>query len=188
MLTSIALASRQIRNVARTSSKAEVMARTPLVLVEASERERYREGLYFALDAHGAITHASSGAQDWLLPTRRAELAMFVASLDRDKARAGELILDGFKINVVALVSTSDKRAGCYYVTLMPAETPEPDEQALLTPRQWDIAQYAIAGATNAEIAKALGISPETVRSHIKQIYQKLEVCNRLELARRLQL
>ncbi len=50
-----------------------------------------------------------------------------------------------------------------------------------LTPRQLDILILASKGLSNKEIARALGISPETVKSHLSDIYQRFSVGNRLE-------
>ncbi|MCB9683005.1 MAG: response regulator transcription factor [Alphaproteobacteria bacterium] len=53
----------------------------------------------------------------------------------------------------------------------------------LLTPRKRRIAQAAMRGATVSEIAKMLGRGDETVRTHLKRIYEVLGVASRVELA-----
>ncbi len=55
--------------------------------------------------------------------------------------------------------------------------------QLQLTPRQLEIAQLAARGDTNAEIAAHLGISINTVKVRLKQVFERLDVCNRTELA-----
>lgn len=52
-----------------------------------------------------------------------------------------------------------------------------------LTLREKDILKAIIDGRSNKEISDALFISIETVKSHIKSIYQKLQVKNRVEAA-----
>jgi two-component system, NarL family, nitrate/nitrite response regulator NarL len=52
-----------------------------------------------------------------------------------------------------------------------------------LTPRELDIIAEILAGSTNKDIAAKLSISPETVKRHLSNIYDKLGVSNRLELA-----
>ena len=52
-----------------------------------------------------------------------------------------------------------------------------------LSPRQQEIALLAAEGATAIEIAQVLTISAHTVRQHLKEIYRRLEVGNRAELA-----
>ena len=55
------------------------------------------------------------------------------------------------------------------------------DNEALLTPKEKMVLQYISRGYSNKEIARSLDISPHTVASHIKRIYQKLEVNSRNE-------
>ncbi|MCL6631747.1 MAG: helix-turn-helix transcriptional regulator [Alicyclobacillus herbarius] len=51
------------------------------------------------------------------------------------------------------------------------------------TAREMEVFTYLITGATNTEIAKRLGVSPNTIKFHVKSIFQKLKVKNRVELA-----
>ncbi|GER22693.1 hypothetical protein NCCP1664_11900 [Zafaria cholistanensis] len=60
---------------------------------------------------------------------------------------------------------------------------PPRDPFAGLTGRQRDIAQLVAAGSSNREIADALGLSVRTVESHLYQIYARLGVSRRGELA-----
>jgi DNA-binding CsgD family transcriptional regulator len=48
-----------------------------------------------------------------------------------------------------------------------------------LTPRQKDLLQLLAAGHTNAQIARRLGISEGTVRTHLENIYERLQVSSR---------
>jgi DNA-binding CsgD family transcriptional regulator len=57
----------------------------------------------------------------------------------------------------------------------------------VLSPRQYEIAEYAAAGATASEIARLLEISVHTVRQHLKEAYRRLQVGNRIELGRALE-
>src|SRR5947209_17708246 len=58
---------------------------------------------------------------------------------------------------------------------------PEPD---ILTSREAEVLQLLQDGMTNAEIAHALSIGLETVRTHARNIYRKLGVGTRRDLAR----
>jgi DNA-binding CsgD family transcriptional regulator len=53
-----------------------------------------------------------------------------------------------------------------------------------LTPREMEVANLGAMGKHTAEIAKELHISYNTVDSHLKHIYEKLNVHTRVELAR----
>jgi DNA-binding NarL/FixJ family response regulator len=64
---------------------------------------------------------------------------------------------------------------------------PEPLGPELLTPREADVLEHLQAGRSNAEIALALSVSVETVRTHRRNIYRKLGVRTRRELATRTQ-
>jgi DNA-binding NarL/FixJ family response regulator len=48
-----------------------------------------------------------------------------------------------------------------------------------LTPRQKDLLRLLAAGHTNAQIARRLGISEATVRTHLENIYGRLHVSSR---------
>jgi DNA-binding NarL/FixJ family response regulator len=52
-----------------------------------------------------------------------------------------------------------------------------------LTVREREIANQVLSGKTNREIAGALAISGETVKRHIRNIYDKCGVSSRMELA-----
>jgi DNA-binding NarL/FixJ family response regulator len=54
----------------------------------------------------------------------------------------------------------------------------------LLTAREADVLEHLQRGASNAQIALALGVGTETVRTHARNIYRKLGVAGRRELAR----
>ena len=50
-----------------------------------------------------------------------------------------------------------------------------------LSPREREVVGHIAGGATNAEIARALFLSPHTVKEHTSSIYRKLGVRNRAE-------
>ena len=60
-------------------------------------------------------------------------------------------------------------------------------DEAALSAREAEVAQFYVDGLSYKEIARALEISPGTVRTHLNSIYRKLAVSSRTELARRLQ-
>jgi len=48
-----------------------------------------------------------------------------------------------------------------------------------LTPRQKDLLHLVAAGHTNTQIARRLGLSEGTVRTHLENIYERLQVSSR---------
>ncbi|NUL43989.1 helix-turn-helix transcriptional regulator [Cellulosimicrobium funkei] len=60
----------------------------------------------------------------------------------------------------------------------------EPDWMAELTRREKEISRLVVAGKSNAMIARISGISIRTVEGHLYQIYAKLQLKGRAELAR----
>jgi DNA-binding CsgD family transcriptional regulator len=53
---------------------------------------------------------------------------------------------------------------------------------SLLTEREREVVQLLLRGSSAKAIARALGISPETARNHLKRIYPKLGVASQAEL------
>jgi DNA-binding CsgD family transcriptional regulator len=51
-----------------------------------------------------------------------------------------------------------------------------------LSLREEEVLRLLAAGCSNQEIAKQLYISPNTVKTHVKNIYAKMGVNNRLQL------
>jgi DNA-binding NarL/FixJ family response regulator len=60
-------------------------------------------------------------------------------------------------------------------------EAAEDCSEVALTQREKEILEAIIEGRSNREISLGLCISIETVKSHVKSIYQKLQVRNRVE-------
>jgi DNA-binding NarL/FixJ family response regulator len=66
--------------------------------------------------------------------------------------------------------------------------TAVPDEAAGLTPRELEILRLVAEGHSNAELARLLWVTEQTVKFHLSNIYRKLEVSNRTEASRWAQL
>jgi len=54
-------------------------------------------------------------------------------------------------------------------------------EHSALTERETEILRFVASGATNAEIARQLWITQQTVKFHVSNVYRKLDVGNRTE-------
>ncbi len=69
---------------------------------------------------------------------------------------------------------------------LFGASTADAQVEALpepLSARERDVLELIADGQSNKEIARALGLSPETIKSHVKNIFGKLSVANRAQAA-----
>ena len=55
--------------------------------------------------------------------------------------------------------------------------------ESLLTDREQEIAALVAQGLSNKEIARELGVSANTIRSHISNILRKLKLTNRTQIA-----
>jgi DNA-binding NarL/FixJ family response regulator len=50
-----------------------------------------------------------------------------------------------------------------------------------VTDREYEVLTLIARGATNKEIARQLDVSPNTIKTHVARLYQKLEVARRTE-------
>ncbi len=158
-----------------------------LLFADHSDYER-TSTVFFVLTSDLTLTHASEGGERWLTDFRRRWLQGVLTQTSASALALGVCaMLDSFEIQarfLGGLATDQEKRFGCYLVTV---ETTQRDPRlALPTSREIQVAEHAIYGATNTEIASELGISAETVKTHLKQIYSKLEVSNRVELTQTL--
>ena len=74
-----------------------------------------------------------------------------------------------------------------YLLNLTVDHSPSEEINVLDTPltnREKEVLSYLAEGKLNKEIASSLFISSETVKSHIKSIFRKLNVGNRMEAVR----
>ncbi|TCJ89792.1 helix-turn-helix transcriptional regulator [Nocardia alba] len=68
-----------------------------------------------------------------------------------------------------------------YRVAPVTAATPDPQPPTMLRPREIDVLEQVARGLTNREVADALGLLPNTVKSYLKSAMHKLHVTNRVQ-------
>jgi len=73
---------------------------------------------------------------------------------------------------VAAVIATSQGQ------TVRPRAT-SPGTASLLSPREIDVLRQISAGLSNKEAARALALSPSTVRTHVESIFRKLDCSTR---------
>ena len=64
-----------------------------------------------------------------------------------------------------------------------PVEAAEAGGLALLSPRERELLSHIAAGASNKEIARALGVAESTVKIHVQHILRKLNLSSRVQVA-----
>lgn len=113
-------------------------------------------------------------------------LALAVAALQWLEHR---FVVRAFSIEIyVAIVAAGFVALGLwagFRLTPRPAAAGfERNEAAIrsigLTPRECEILELLASGQSNKELARALGISPNTVKTHLARLYEKLDVPNRI--------
>lgn len=61
----------------------------------------------------------------------------------------------------------------------------EDSESTHLSPRELEVLRHLVRGFTNEEIGRVLGVSGETIKSHLKHVFPKLNAATRAEAASR---
>jgi DNA-binding CsgD family transcriptional regulator len=95
---------------------------------------------------------------------------------------------DGSRLDVV-YYGLAHVLPGLHLIAFAPADWPEDELEAIeddrpdafisLTPREIEVLTLAADGLSGPELAQALVLSPATVRTHFKNIYEKLDVRTR---------
>ncbi|MBI2956342.1 MAG: response regulator transcription factor [Acidobacteria bacterium] len=123
------------------------------------------------------ILTASEDESDYVEAVRRGARGIV------PKAAATERLLEGIR-KVSQGETWIDQRVAAEVMKAI-TETPGPrrGDKALLTPREHEIVLLVAQGFRNKEIADRLSISEQTVKNHLHNIFDKLGVSDRLELA-----
>lgn len=157
------------------------------ILGRAEKREAflYREtpGQFVFNSTSREIEYRSANARMWLTEKRGERVMARFDELESRDYMADRFCVDGYAIQTTLLSGESGVRV---LASIEQLPLPEKRPEAVLTPRQREVAEYAASGATNREIAEALGITPDTVGDHLTACYERLGVTNRVELTRRL--
>ncbi|MEA2152153.1 MAG: hypothetical protein QOI18_386 [Solirubrobacteraceae bacterium] len=122
----------------------------------------------------------------------RTRIVMLCEEMCEDAVRCA--IEHGLSGVILKSYPTSDVRAAIEYMatgrTVMPAGWQRAAARALdgalqLSPRQRQILALIAEGCCNDAIAAQLGVSPNTIKFHIRSLYSRLDVHNRVEAANR---
>jgi len=135
----------------------EEMSEIPIVMLTVSDDD---DDLFEAV---------KSGAKGYLL--KNLEPQQLYDMLDR--VRQGEAAISGSMATKILQEFRKPQ-------SLEVGQASSPDE---LTPRETDVLEQVVTGATNKEIAETLFITENTVKIHLRNILEKLHVQNRIQAA-----
>ncbi len=141
-------------------------------------------GAVGVLDHEGRVVQASADAPAWF---REDHVCADLRAAARDFARSSESRRELFvRRHAVTLTRLVGRDGESIHARVVPAAAQPVPALARLSDRQRAVATALVEGATITEAARALGMSPETVRSHLKAIYAQFGVSTRVELMRAL--
>jgi len=156
----------------------------PLVAAMSAARKLERDGstkgsAHMILSPAGRIEHSCPSAANWLTEERRTLIAKAVKNYDRSNQAPKPISAGNAEIRIVRMDGVGQVRYLVLAAPICPITMPA---DCSLTERQRAVAHFAAASCTALEIGEELGISINTVKTLLKQVYERLEVSNRVEL------
>jgi DNA-binding CsgD family transcriptional regulator len=155
-----------------------------LVAADAAERDMRAQlgDAELVVRPDGSPEYASSAVRHWLGDrTMRPRLERLTRIIDQGFGER-ELWLDGTRVRWTRLAGVGGALRYLLHLDTVPAVYRHPD--SCLTPAQREVGQLASAGLSSTEVARQLGVSAETVRTHLRQVYRRLGISTRTELTR----
>ena len=163
-----------VAEVQRVDDLLPTLARTPCdVLLLDLRMDRDAVGEIGALAAHAAVVVLTGiEAPDVALAAMRAGARGVVFKRD-----AAEVLMQAVRAVMAGQVWMPQS------VQRQLAIDPRAPALGLLTPREREIVRHVALGLRNAEVARELDISEQTIKTHLNNIFHKLGVRDRVELA-----
>lgn len=124
-----------------------------------------------------ALFNVDSGLSAQVEPTaiERGIRGVFYEDLSLD------MLLKGVESVLAGELWYSRKAVSRYLKKTSSRSLVQPNENTPLTSREKEILRFLITGKSNTEIADELNISIHTVKTHIYNLYKKIDVPNRLQ-------
>jgi DNA-binding NarL/FixJ family response regulator len=163
---------------AATIGQAMVLATTSDVLVSDIQLDGHAEGLELLKRLHDPRTPREAPRPAILLLSGFGQPSLVRAAIDR--GAAGYLHKSAGLPEILAAIRTV--AAGG---TVFSAAALQSSRTARRRPsdRELQVVDLVIGGATNAEVATALGLSEKTVESHLRRLFDRYGLLSRTELA-----
>lgn len=158
----------------------QAQIKSTLAVAESLQARTLDDELVGIYGPDGRSTQVSAAFAKWQNSSRRHYIRQRVREADAQSRRLGVEIFAGSEIRLVRLDGAEGVR---YLVNIDRAERMRLNPRIWLTDRQIEIAEYAAAGATGVEISDTLDLSAHTVKTHLKNIYRRLDIGCRAELA-----
>jgi DNA-binding NarL/FixJ family response regulator len=122
------------------------------------------------------------------------ETKVIVLSMFDDHQHVNQAINDGAAGYIVKTIDPDDLPAAIRQTVqgtvfsaravVDPRKANQRGPNQLITDRELEILQHVAEGLSNAQIAKALWVTEQTVKFHLSNVYRKLGVSNRTEASR----
>src|SRR5215216_2159790 len=178
-------------------------ARTGLLVVEARDPQWPDSPGLVVLSEHGEVESTTPGVERWLsdLPDGDLDAGRLPSAVHAVAGRAlrtaegsdepGEVALarvlsrsgTWIVLHGTSLVASGPRRAAVIVEPAHPARiTPLLMSAYGLTGREQDVTRLVLRGASTAQLAERLVVSPHTVQEHLKKIFEKTGVRSRREL------
>jgi DNA-binding NarL/FixJ family response regulator len=132
---------------------------------------------------------SSGGVEPWAgAPTRPRPAVVILTSYDYPQYAEAALRLgaSGFVLKTAPIAELLDAirraAAGGLAFAIRPSAAAS---QVRLSQRELDVVRLVIDGRSNDEIAGRLGIGAKTVESHLRRLFERLDIASRTELATR---
>jgi DNA-binding NarL/FixJ family response regulator len=159
------------------------------------------DGALAALTEHTPdlfVVEPAVGGQELLLEARTLlpELRIVAIGASGDPEDVDEALTAGAVAYVIKTALPADIRTGVRQAfrssiflpsprrTALPPKQPQTVNGEALTRREIEILKLAAEGPSNAELARKLWVTEQTVKFHLSNIYRKLGVANRTEASR----
>jgi DNA-binding NarL/FixJ family response regulator len=133
--------------------------------------------------AEGEVTFGCASGRRWRSDRRLLDR---IREAVRSEGRITSFSAGKAIVHITRIDDDGGDRAFC--VEIVPATEWTLPELAVFSLQKRRVAELAALGATASEIARSLELSTSTVRTHLKQIYEKLGISSRTELVERVRL